>query len=180
MLTTILLVIAAIVAGILIYATTKPESFRVSRSATIGAAPESIFPLVNELRSHRLWSPFDQDPAMKRAYSGPGAGKGATLAFDGGMSCTGSLSITESAAPSKILMALVMTRPFRCNNVVEFTFEPKGSATQVTWTMHGTNTYMSKLMNVFIDCNRMCERQFEAGLAALKALAETGNVKSAA
>jgi hypothetical protein len=172
MLTTILLVIAAVIAAILIFATTKPNSFRISRSATINAKPETIFPLVNDLHAHRSWSPFDQDPAMKRTYSGPDAGKGAVLAFDGGMACTGSLSITDAVSPSKIMMALVMSKPFKCDNLVEFDFEPKGDATQVTWAMQGANSYMGKLMNVFIDCNKMCERQFDTGLESLKTVAE--------
>lgn len=173
MLTAILLIIAALIAAVLIFAATKPDKFRISRSTTINAKPESIFPLVNELRAHRSWSPFDQDPALKRAYSGPDAGKGAVLAFDGGNKAgVGSLSITDTAAPSKILMNLIMTKPLKCNNVVEFTFEPKGNATEVTWAMYGPQTFAGKLMNVFIDCNKMCERQFDTGLASLKAVAE--------
>jgi len=173
MLTTILLIIAAVIAAILIFAATKPDSFRISRSATIGARPEAIFPLVNELRAHRSWSPFDQDAAMKRAYSGPEAGKGAVLAFDGGNKAgVGTLSITDATAPSKILMNLVMTKPLKCDNTVEFTFEPKDRATVVTWAMYGPQSFAGKLMNVFIDCNKMCERQFDTGLASLKTLAE--------
>jgi uncharacterized protein YndB with AHSA1/START domain len=173
MLTTILLIIAAIIAAVLIFAATKPDKFRISRSTTINAKPESIFPLVNELRAHRSWSPFDQDPALKRAYSGPDAGKGAVLAFDGGYkSGVGSFSITDVTAPSKILMRLIMTKPLKCNNVVEFTFEPKDNATVVTWAMYGPQTFMGKLMNVFMNCNKMCERQFDTGLASLKAVAE--------
>lgn len=181
MLTTILLVIAAVIAAILIFASTKPNSFRISRSATINARPDSIFPLVNELRAHRSWSPFDQEPAMKRAYSGPDSGKGAVLSFDGGNKTgVGSLSITDAVAPSKILMNLIMTKPMKCNNTVEFTFEPKDGATLVTWAMYGPQPYIGKLMNVFIDCNKMCERQFDTGLANLKAIAEGDRIKPAA
>ncbi|MDT3684643.1 MAG: SRPBCC family protein [Pseudorhodoplanes sp.] len=181
MLTTILLAIAAVIAAILIFASTKPNSFRISRSATINARPESIFPLVNELRAHRAWSPFDQDAGMRRSYSGPESGKGAMMQFDGGNKTgVGSISITDVVAPSKILMNLIMTKPMKCNNTVEFTFEPKDGATQVTWAMYGPQPYIGKLMNVFIDCNKMCERQFDAGLAKLKAIAEGDRIRPAA
>jgi uncharacterized protein YndB with AHSA1/START domain len=181
MLTTILLVLAAIIAGILILAATKPATFRISRSATIDARPEAIFPLVNELRSHRRWSPFDQDAAMKRAYSGPEAGKGAMMEFDGGYkSGTGHFSITDTTAPSKILMNLVMTKPLSCDNTVEFTFAPQGNATLVTWAMYGPQTFAAKLMSVFINCNKMCEQQFDTGLASLKDIAEGRRLKPAA
>lgn len=181
MLTTILLVIAAIIAAILIFAATKPNNFRISRSTTISARPENIFPLVNELRAHRSWSPFDQDAEMKRNYSGPESGKGAMMQFDGGYKTgAGSLSITDATAPSKILMNLVMTKPLSCNNVVEFSFEPKDGATLVTWAMYGPQTFAGKLMSVFINCNKMCEQQFDAGLASLKTLAEGNRIKPAA
>lgn len=181
MLATILLVIASIIAAILILAATKPNSFRISRSATINARPEIIFPLVNELRAHRSWSPFDQDAAMKRSYSGPESGKGAMMQFDGGYKTgTGSLSITDTTAPSKILMNLVMTKPLSGNHVVEFSFEPKDGATLVTWAMHGQQHYIGKLMNIFVDCNKMCEQQFDTGLASLKTLAEGSRIKPAA
>ncbi len=181
MLTTILLILAAIVAVILVLAATKPKSFRISRSTTINASPDDIFSLVNDLRMHRSWSPFDQDADMKRSYSAPTAGKGAKMEFDGGYkSGAGHLSITDNAASSQILMNLVMTKPLSCDNVVEFTFAPQGNATLVTWAMYGPQTFASKLMNVFIDCNKMCAQQFDTGLASLKALAEGSRIKPAA
>jgi hypothetical protein len=38
--------------------------------------------------------------------------------------------------------------------------------------MHGPANYMSKLIGVFINMDRMIGRDFEAGLANLKAVAE--------
>ena len=43
-------VIVVVVAGILIYAATRPDTFRVQRTATIKAPPEKIFALINDLR----------------------------------------------------------------------------------------------------------------------------------
>ena len=39
-------VLLVAVAAILIYASTKPDSFRVERSATMNAPPEKIFPYI--------------------------------------------------------------------------------------------------------------------------------------
>jgi hypothetical protein len=36
-------------------------------------------------------------------------------------------------------MALDMLKPFEAHNVVEFTLEPKGGSTNVTWAMRGGN-----------------------------------------
>ncbi len=71
-------VVVVAIAAILIYASTKPDSFRVQRTASMNAPPEKIFPYLNELERWREWSPYEaRDPNMKRAYAGPKSGKGA-------------------------------------------------------------------------------------------------------
>jgi uncharacterized protein YndB with AHSA1/START domain len=173
MLTTILIVVAVVIVAALVYAALQPNTFSITRSIAIAAPPERIFLLVNDLRSHRKWSPFDQDAAMKRAYSGPESGPGATFAFDGGnKSGVGTLAVTDAQAPSRVTMSLKMTKPMSCNNVVEFAFLPQGAMTQTSWTMHGPQPFLAKVMNRLLRCDKMCARQFDQGLAALKAAAE--------
>jgi hypothetical protein len=62
--TTILLIIAAVIVAILLYAATKPGTFSISRSADIQAPPARIFPLINNLVDHEKWSPFARDPKV--------------------------------------------------------------------------------------------------------------------
>jgi len=170
----ILAAVAIVVAGLLIYAASKPDAFQVQRSTDIPAPPEKIFPLINDLHAHTTWSPFEKDPAMKRTYSGAPAGKGAVYEWDGNRQVgSGRIAITDSAPPSKVAMRLEMFRPFKADNVVEFTLEPQGNpTTRVTWTMHGRQPFMAKLMGTFINCDKMVGSQFEEGLAKLKGLAE--------
>lgn len=169
--TTALIAIAVIVAAILIYAATKPNSFRVSRTANIAATPARIFPLVNNLADHSQWSPFARDPKINNKVSGPAEGEGARVDFTG--SCAGSLAITDSAPVSRIEMRLVMTKPMKADNQVEFGFVPYGgSSTDVTWTMGGPQPYLGKLMSIFINCDKMVGKQFEQGLADLKKISE--------
>jgi hypothetical protein len=55
----------------------RPDSFRVQRSAQIKAAPDRVFPLINDLHRFNSWNPFERkDPNLKRSYSGPESGKG--------------------------------------------------------------------------------------------------------
>ena len=49
----IAILFAILVAAILVYAATRPDSFRIERSATIKAAPEKVFPLINDFHSGR-------------------------------------------------------------------------------------------------------------------------------
>jgi uncharacterized protein YndB with AHSA1/START domain len=166
--------LALVVAGILAYAATRPDTFRVQRSTGINAPPERIFPLIANLKSMNTWNPFvDPDPAIKVAYSGPETGKGAAHTWRGNAKVgEGRIEITDVVPSSKIAMQLDMLKPMKAHNQVEFTLQPNGSETAVTWAMSGRQPFIAKLMTIFIDCDRMVGGQFEKGLASLKAIAE--------
>jgi len=170
----IAVVIVVALVAVLAYAATKPDTFRLSRSTSIKAPPEKIFPFLNDLRSFATWSPYEKkDPAMKRTFGGASSGKGATYDWDGDKNVgQGRLTIAESSPPSKVTMNLDFLRPWEAHNVVEFTLEPKGDTTNVTWAMQGPAPYMAKVMHVFMNMDRMVGDDFEAGLANLKTLAE--------
>ena len=68
--------------------------------------------------------------------------------------------------------SLDFERPFEGHNIVDFTMEPKGQATTVTWTMHGPVPFMAKIVHVIFNMDRMVGKDFETGLANLKTLAE--------
>jgi hypothetical protein len=166
--------IVLLVAGLLAFAATKPDHFRIQRSATLKSPPEKIFPLINDFSRWGAWSPYERkDPAMKRAFSGPAAGKGAVYAWEGNKDVgQGRMEITQAAAPTLVALKLDFVKPFEAHNRVDFTLEPRGDATEVTWAMQGPMPFLSKLMTVFFDMDQMVGRDFEAGLASLKALAE--------
>jgi hypothetical protein len=174
MLKGIAVVIVLALAGVLIFAATKPDIFRVQRSTTMQAPPEKIFPFINDFQRWSVWSPYEKlDPAMKRSYSGPASGVGAVYAWEGNSDAgIGSIEITEVVAPTRIAMNLDFVKPFEAHNQVEFTLVPRGDTTEVTWAMRGPTPYMAKVMHVFIDMDGMVGKDFEAGLASLKAAAE--------
>ena len=169
-----LLVVVA-VAGLLIFAATRPDSFRIERSASIKAPPEKIFGLVNDLHEWTAWSPWEKiDPALKRSYSGSQSGKGAAYAWEGNSKVgSGRMEITDAAPLSKVVIKLDFLKPFEANNTAEFTFARQGDATTVTWAMFGPSPFVSKLMGTFFNMERMVGGQFEQGLANLKKISET-------
>lgn len=166
--------LAVLVVLVLAYAATRPDSFRVARRVSISAAPEKVYPLLDDIRAQNAWSPWDKkDPAMKRSYSGAATGVGAVYEWDGNKEIgAGRLEIVESVAPRKVVMKLDFTRPMEGHNVAAFTLEPQGAATEVTWSIEGPMPYVSKLFSLFCDMDTMIGKEFEAGLADLKALAE--------
>ena len=174
--------LVVVVAGILIYAATRPDTFRVQRSASIKAPPDRIFALINDLRGWGAWSPYEKkDPAMKRTFSGPPSGKGAVYEWDGDKNVgKGRMEITEATPSAKILIKLDFIKPFEGHNTAEFTMEPAkgpgGDSTVVTWAMYGPCPYVAKVMGVvmglFMNMDDMIGNDFAAGLAGLKAVAE--------
>ena len=161
------LVVIAVI-GILAYAATLPDTFRVQRSVSIKAPPEKVFPFINEMKTMNEWNPFaKQDPTMRLTYSGPAAGKGAAHDWDSdGRAGKGRLEITDSAAPSQVTM------PMEARNAIVFALQPQAQGTNVTWSMTGEYPFIAKVMCVFFSMDRMIGGEFEKGLADLKAMVE--------
>jgi len=173
MLMTVAIVILVLVAAVLAFAASKPDTFRVQRSIAIKASPETIYPLVSDWHDFLTWSPFEKDPAMKRTFKGAASAKGAIYAWEGNNKVgAGRIEIMEAVAPSRLVMQLDMIRPMKAQNTVEFTFAVQGGTTDVTWAMKGRVPFMGKLMGLVMNCEKMCGRQFEEGLAKLKSIAE--------
>ena len=166
-------VVIVAIAGILLYAATKPDSFRVQRVVLINAPSDKVFPLINDIKAWTVWSPYEKkDPAMKRTYGAVTAGKGATYAWEGNKEVgQGSMEIVESS-PQKIVIKLDFLKPFEAHNIGEFMLEPKGDSTAVTWAIYGPSPYMSKVVGTFMNIDDLIGRDFEKGLADLKAAAE--------
>ena len=155
------IVLAVALAIVLVLAATKPNAFSVQRATTVRALPEKIFPLINDFHQWGSWSPYEsRDPAMKRSYSGAASGKGAVYGWDGNNNVgSGRMEILEASAPAKIVIKLDFFRPFEGHNTAEFTILPQGDDTNVTWRMFGPAPFMSRLMQVFMNLDRMIGKE---------------------
>jgi hypothetical protein len=113
---------------------------------------------------------------MTETYQGAPAGPGAVYAWAGNHEVgEGRMTITESLPHERIRIALEFLKPFAATNTAEFTFEPKGDRTVVTWSMAGTNDFVAKAIGLVIDMDQMIGGMFEQGLAQMNAvLATTG------
>jgi hypothetical protein len=159
----------------------QPDSYRVTRSATIAAPPAVVFPLVDNLRRWETWSPWAKlDPACKNSFSGPEAGVGAIFDWSGNDQVgEGRMTVTESRPHELVRLALEFFKPFPGTSTTEFTFAPADAGTRVTWTMSGEKDYLSKAMCMFMDMDRIVGGQFDQGLAAMKQQAESAGAPAA-
>lgn len=168
----ILIAAALLIIALVVFIATRPSDFRITRSATIPAPPDMVFPHVNDLHKWQEWSPWAKlDPAAKNTFEGPASGKGAAFAWAGNSEVgEGRMTITESRPNELVRFKLDFVKPMESTADTEFTFKPDGAGTNVTWTMTGTNNFVGRAMCLVMNMDKMVGGQFEQGFANLKAV----------
>ena len=174
---TVLFVFVVAVAGLLAYASTRPPTFRIERSIRIGAPIVQVAELIDDFREWQKWSPWEQiDPTLRRKFSGAEAGVGAVYEWTGdGKAGAGRMEITEMRAGAergRITIKLDFLKPFKASNTAEFVMTPTDAGTDLSWAMFGPSPFISKVMGVFMDMDKIVGKDFEAGLQSLKTSAE--------
>ncbi len=175
MLTFILGLIGLAIAGVLLVAALRPNHFRLQRTATIAASPETLYAELEDLRRWQTWSPWeDIDPALRRTYSGPATGTGSVYewASDNAKAGEGRMTITEARVPTKLVIQLDFIKPIRATNTAEFTLQAQDGGTVVTWAMYGPAPFVSRLFGLIFNMDKMIGADFEKGLSRLKTLTE--------
>lgn len=122
---TLLVVLAVIYIG------SRPERFRIERSALVNAPAEVIFPLINDLHQWARWSPYEKlGPNMKRTFEGPSAGPGASSSWEGNSKAgAGRMTITESKPGEQVSLRLEFSRPFKAINQANLILSPTVAGT---------------------------------------------------
>ncbi|MGE0439984.1 MAG: SRPBCC family protein [Gemmatimonadales bacterium] len=171
---TALLIAAGVVAALLLFAATRPNTIEVRRSALIGAPAERIYALLDDFHRWPVWSPWEKlDPGMNRTHSGAASGKGAVYEWSGNKKVgRGRMEILETAPAGRLVIKLDFFEPFESHNTTVFSLEAAGGGTRVDWTMTGPNSFMGKLMGIFVNMDKMIGKDFDSGLANLKGAAE--------
>jgi uncharacterized protein YndB with AHSA1/START domain len=151
-----------------------PDTYTVERTKTVNAPADKVYAQIVDFHNWRNWSPWDDlDPDMQRSYSGPDAGVGAEYSWSGNRKAgEGRMEITDAVEPSSVQIALEFLKPFKSSSTTTFNLKPQGKATEVTWTMTGPKTLMTRVMGVFKSMDKMIGPDFEKGLAQLKGTAE--------
>jgi polyketide cyclase/dehydrase/lipid transport protein len=166
--------LAAIVAVFAGFVAMQPSRFRITRKATISAPAPAVFAQVNDFHKWESWSPWEKiDPALKRTYEGAPAGTGAIYSWAGNSQIgEGRMTIIESRPSDLIRIKLEFMKPFAATHAAEFTFEPEGDQTAVTWSMAGENKFIAKGISLLMNMDKMIGGQFEQGLAQMRSVVE--------
>lgn len=159
--------------GLVAYASTKPDTFKVERHLEMKAPASKIAPLLTDFHQWAGWSPWEKlDKNLKRTFSGPTSGKGAVYEWDGNdQAGKGRMEIMDATA-DKVTIKLTFLKPFEATNTATFDLAAKGDATDVNWSMTGPNPLISKVITCFCSMDKLVGKDFEDGLSNMKALAE--------
>ena len=151
------------------------DTFRITRSTVVDAASAAILPYLTDFRQWVHWSPWEGvDPDLNREYSGAESGVGAKYAWSGNRKAgRGAMEITRVDAPREVEVRLDFDKPMKATNTVTFELAPQGEATRVTWVMVGKQTLFSRVGGLFGFFDKMLGKDFEKGLAQLKAVSES-------
>jgi uncharacterized protein YndB with AHSA1/START domain len=147
-------------------------TYTVERSRTVEAPPERVRALIEDFHEWPRWSPWEGvDPELRRTYSGPASGPGATYAWSGNRKAGQGRMEMRSVTDERIDVALHFDKPFRADNDVAFLLEPTGGGTRVTWRMTGARPLVMRLAGPLLSMDRLLGRDFDRGLDQLAAAA---------
>jgi uncharacterized protein YndB with AHSA1/START domain len=166
--------LAALAVLLLVIGLLLPSHFRVERMANINAPAEKVYALIADPREWKRWTVWNQrDPAMKIDYSGPASGVGARWAWQSKTEGNGEMEFTETLPNQRVGYKLSFP-DLGMQSAGVVTIAPASAGVRVSWTNEGEMgaNPINRWFGLFMD--RMVGKDFDAGLANLKRLAEAG------
>ncbi len=147
-----------------------PRAFHIERSIELAATPAAVHAIVDDLGRWKDWSPYVRmDPDAVMTLSGPPAGVGAALAWQGERSGAGRMEIVESVPGERVVLRLDFERPMRATNTTRWTMSPAGAgSTRFTWSMEGDRPLGMVVLAAILRLDNMIGKQFDDGLALLR------------
>ncbi|MFH6604259.1 SRPBCC family protein [Maribacter algicola] len=172
---TLLYILLAVVALVVFLALIAPKTYDVSRSIEIESPKNEVFDYLKYLKNMDEWSPWAQkDPNMKKKFTGTDGEVGAISYWNGNKDVgEGEQEITKIVNGDRIESELRFLKPWKSTSDCYTKVENSGvSATKVTWGFTGKNKFPMNIMALFMSMDKMVGKDFEEGLATLKATLE--------
>jgi hypothetical protein len=175
----VLLGLLVLAGGLLLLAAARGGHYEVHRSSRVKAAPGVVFAQIESFRSWSAWSPWSRrDPAMKRLFSGPEKGVGATFTWVSDVVGRGRMTITEVEPPLHVGYRLELARP-SASAQATFRLEPMGDEVLVTWSLLGRKGLVARVLSLIVDLEGRIGADLEEGLGELKTVSEAAATRGA-
>lgn len=162
-------------AAFLATAANRPRHFRLERSTLTDASADEVYAVLSDFGRFKEWSPWQElDPDMTTDLSGEQGHVGASYSWEGNQKVgAGRMTITEAAPGSHVTIKLEFLRPFATTSSCQWRVTEEGGKRRVTWSMEGSNdTLFQRAFAMVFNMDKMVGKDFEKGLATLKALVE--------
>ena len=173
--TTVLVVLALIIAALLLYLATLDGSYTVKRSLEIGANQKTVFDKIRDFRSWPDWSPWlMHEPDTRLVYSDTPDQEGGWYTWNGRTIGAGKLIHEKFIGEEKIEQRIEFKRPFKSVCKVWWDFEPQDDrTTKVHWNMAGKMPFLFRFMARKLP--QYISKDYDTGLYMLRSELETGS-----
>lgn len=167
----VLLVVGVIIGLLLIVSLFLPASFKVERTTTVQAPPDSVYKLLADFKEWNSWSPWlEKEPTMQFERSAETNKVGSFQKWKSQSQGNGEMTFSTLDPGKTVGYKLVFDESMQSDG--QLALSPEGDATKVTWTMTGdagmnpVARYFGLMMDGFVGPD------FEKGLANIKKVAE--------
>jgi uncharacterized protein YndB with AHSA1/START domain len=171
----LLYILVALIALVILLTLIAPKTYDVSRSILIARPKSEVFNYLRSLKNMDEWSPWaNKDPNMEKKFTGTDGEVGCVSYWKGNKEVgEGEQEITKIVDGERIEAELRFLKPWKSTSDCYTTVEDSGSGnTKVSWGFSGKNKFPMSIMALFMSMDKMVGKDFEEGLATLKALLE--------
>lgn len=170
----LLILILLATATVVIAALIAPKETSITSSTVINAPKEAVWEQMVKFKNWPNWSPWHKmDPQQKLTYAGVDGEVASSYSWVGKE--TGEGSMTNKAVENgKMTYELKFIKPFEAVADGYLMVEDAGDGnTKATWTYHGNNdNFLVRGMGYLMGMKKMLQKQFDEGLANMKAHVE--------
>ena len=153
-----------------------PTRQKIERSIVINSSAAGIYNQLNKLENFNKFSVWSQqDSSAIYTLSGLDGTIGATSSWKGSpeISGEGKIEIAELGTNKKVVHKIHFTKPQKGTAESIFTLlETNLATTTVTWTFYISTPRPWNIFNLFSSLDKQMGKDFEDGLAAMKAMIE--------
>ncbi|MFV0389394.1 MAG: SRPBCC family protein [Pyrinomonadaceae bacterium] len=167
----ILIVIAALIVLVIFV----PGGYKVEREIVINKPQADVYAYAHLLKNQNEWGPWvKKDPNIKLTYSGTDGTPGFTSAWDSQIEDVGAGEQVITAESQTRMETLIrFLRPFRSESNAYLTYVAvNDTQTKVTWGFTGKMPRPFNLFVLFMNMDDAVGKDFDEGLANLKAIIE--------
>ena len=170
----VLYVLLGIVLLIIILGIIAPKDYEVNREIDINKSLSEVFSYLKLLKNQDNWSPWaTKDPNMKKTFKGNDGEVGCISAWEGNKDVgSGEQEIKNIVNNEIIESELRFMKPFKSTSDAYIKVSDADGGTKVIWGFTGKNKFPISIMMLFMNMDKTVGKDFEEGLAKLKAILE--------